>query len=421
MSDKGANSKYLLSVHALTFIVSILTTVILPKALNNVDYIEAMKLMAVVNVIIPICSFGLPTYLMRYYSCNKSNLISNIFLLGFTGLILSFILLTIFSSVSELSIKVVILVLFIAFISSLFSISGSLGRITQSLSLYFTSTFTPKLLLLCSIMICLYYIRKPIDYSLYLELWLLVSIVTLFFVAGKVRALNKISSLDKKNDNKNNLTYKTSLFFCVPLVFSNLMAMFLPLVERYLLQGLIAPEQMVLYLFNLDFFSKVSGVMLLTLKVVVFPKIILLPENRKVEAFKKYLKLCVLFAIGLILISPLLTYFFHNVILKPLGHSDLFDKYVSIVMIVYTLILSINYMVLIGLVIINKNKYLIITTTLTLVLHVAGIYILSPKYGALGASLSLLISSIVSVIVLFLITYKGIDGFQKNNHKIYKA
>jgi O-antigen/teichoic acid export membrane protein len=199
------------------------------------------------------------------------------------------------------------------------------------------------------------------------------------------------------------------------------MVMFLPLVERYLLQGLIDPEQMVLYLFNLDFFSKVSGVMLLTLKVVVFPKIILLPESRKIEVFKKHLKLCVFFAIGLILISPLLTYFFHNVILKPLGHSDLFDKYVSIVMIVYTLTLSINYMILIGLVIINKNKYLIITTTLTLVLHIVGIYMLSPKYGALGASLSLLLSSLVSIIVLFLITYKGIDDFQKNNHKIYKT
>lgn len=421
MSERGASSKYLLSVHALTFIVSICLTIVLPKVLKANDYVEVMKLIAVVNFIIPICSFGLPTYLMRNYRCNKKKLFFNFASLSLIGICMAIIVLFVMNFITSIDTDIAIIVLFLAFISSLFSVLSSLGRITKDLGLYFSSTFISKFFLLIVLLYIIYLVGEKITYAYYFELWLTVSLITLLIVSVKVHWKIKSNELfsNKDVDNNEYLTFKNSLLFCLPLIFSNLIVMLLPLVERYLLQELIPPEQMVMYLFNVDFFSKISSVFLLTLKVVVFPKIILLPKNTQIFAYRKYFKKLMLFVSAIFMLSPLLAYTFNFIILIPLGNGDLFDIKIATLLILYTMFVSVNYMVLIALIIVNKNKYVILTTTLNIILHVAGIYFLSPIYGALGASVSLLMSSVVSVLVLYFISALEVRKFEKDYCKIY--
>lgn len=415
MKNGRGSNKALLIIHGLTFLISIFFSTLLPKVLGIEEYITVMQITAFINLLLPIGTFSAPTFLIRQYnSLDRAELLKLIIQLFFIGAaIVIGIVLIAFLGLELLSLNAALLVFLISIFSSLLTTITALARIQSNFYLYFFTTIFVKLLVI--LILIFYYSKEFLTVNQFFFLWggssLCVLLLALIF-------LRKPLELAKSNNGVVLDTELTSLkeilLFCFPMVIANIITMLLPLIERYFLEGYISSDELALYIFNVDILAKISAIILLMLKVVIFPKIMLSKKDIQIDLFYMYLKKVSLFVGIFALSSPLQAYLFGFFIIEILGYVNYYDFYVAVLLIIFSLITPLNYMLTIGLVLINKNKFLLISTTITLVLHIAGMLLLGKRYAAFGVSLSLVISILISSIILFFYTLVKIHEYKKN-------
>ncbi|TMN77042.1 MULTISPECIES: hypothetical protein [unclassified Pseudoalteromonas] len=415
MSKGRGDNKILLFVHGLTFLVSIIFSLLLPKALGVQDYIIVMQITAFINFLLPICAFASPTLMIRQYnSLDRSVLflqIIKLYLLG--SLLVTAIIVFTLLYLDVMTINIAILVFFITLFSSVLTGIAAFARAQTLLFLYSLCTILVKLNLL--LIVTFFYIDNTLSATHLLFLWTLSGGIVLFLAFVYMEQPLSIAKLNSDVVEKNELLNMNEVIvFCFPVVFANLLTMLLPLLERFLLGGLISSGDLALYLFNIDILAKFSSVILLALKVVVFPKIMLTKKGLQVELFYTYLKKVSIIIFFVFLASPFLSYLYGVIIAKFIGYNEYYDFYVVILLITYSLVIPFNYMLTIGLVIINKNKFLLVSTSMTLFLHVVGILVFSEKYAALGASSSLFFSFLISSLILLFYTLVKVNEYKSN-------
>ncbi|TOI94732.1 hypothetical protein CGI49_23505, partial [Vibrio parahaemolyticus] len=68
--------------------------------------------------------------------------------------------------------------------------------------------------------------------------------------------------------------YVKSIFFCLPIVISNVLVMFVPFLERTVIDTMLSKDILAQYVFNFEVSSKISAVVLLSLKILIWPNIV---------------------------------------------------------------------------------------------------------------------------------------------------
>ncbi|WP_219811914.1 hypothetical protein, partial [Vibrio jasicida] len=78
------------------------------------------------------------------------------------------------------------------------------------------------------------------------------------------------------------------LGYCIPLAFANILVMFLPLMERTLIEQQLSLNELAQYVFNFEIASKFTTVFLLCLKLIVWPNIVDSNNSKEKYKYKKY-------------------------------------------------------------------------------------------------------------------------------------
>ncbi|TBT12876.1 hypothetical protein D5E82_13630 [Vibrio parahaemolyticus] len=95
--------------------------------------------------------------------------------------------------------------------------------------------------------------------------------------------------LPKRNSNKTTKCsdYVKSIFFCLPIVISNVLVMFVPFLERTVIDTMLSKDILAQYVFNFEVSSKISAVVLLSLKILIWPNIVDSSEKEEKAKYKK--------------------------------------------------------------------------------------------------------------------------------------
>lgn len=420
MRKRQGSSKALLIIHAITFLISIIFSASLPKLLGVQDYIVVMQISALINFLLPICAFASPTlFIKKYNFTDRLSLFRQVLKLYSLGTLTVLISIFIFFNfLGEIDYKIAVHTFVITMFTSFLVGITTFARVESKVLLYAVSTILIKLNVL--VIVSVFYGSESLSTSQFLAVWsyssVFVFLLSLILMKSPVKNALMNVGVEANHEIEN---FKQMLVFCSPIVFANVLTMLLPFFERYILDGLIDKDGLALYLFNIDILSKVSSILLLVLKVVIYPRIMLSNKNAQIKLFSSYLKNVFFICLIVILSSPLISFVYGLLIKGVLGYVNYYDMGVSLFLISYSMIVPLNYILSIGLVITNKNKFLMISTSLTLIMHMIGVNILSSNYGVLGVSFSLFFSIVITSLVLYFYTKVKVNEYEKNYCKIH--
>ena len=414
-ANKKKSNKLLLLSHIWTFIAGLLLAVLLPKVLVISEYIIAMKVIALIGILIPVCSFAVPTFLIRQYNNSKGNelviVIGKLLGIGFFISIITLLFFNLFSQFGIYNYKILIAI--IVFLSAGLNILGASARMQSDAILYFHAIATSKIITILFVCVC--YIMGNMSVDTFLEIWLLSLIITILIASKRVK-FSYLKLIDnKKSHSFDVLTTRSAFIFCYPIVISNCLIVIIPLIERILLPSIISENDLALYVFNMDVFGKIGSIFLLVLKVIVFPSILKVSKREQYHEYIKYFKVLLFLEVIIFLVTMIFVTSFGCFIYTYFGLNGFFDPIVILIIVAIFIISTINYMFTIGLAIVGDNKVLLVTTAITLISHTIGMIFIGREFGVQGIAFSYLLSVILSSVILGFFSFRKLNVFEKNN------
>jgi O-antigen/teichoic acid export membrane protein len=402
-----------LSAHAVTFIISLLLTILFPYYLGVEEYANYAIIISIINFLIPIATLGTIPFIIRNYK-NQSNRAFDLSWvtkrLFFSGCVMSTGILIVVIQFSRVELQLIqIFAIILAVISSAaLTVASGFYRASGDGWSYFTAIGVQKVALILIICACFYYSSDLNNVNGYFIALLSSTILSILIVKFNIFPKNE-------NKQKNIQSYVIGVKYCLPIAFSNLLVMAIPLIERVIITTDLTSVALAQYVFNFDISTKLSAVILIVLKVIVWPKIVVGDATEETIRYKKVLKYGVLIVVIYLVAIVFLSSYGYNGLMKwifpskPLANINIF-----LLSLIYSSLIIISYLVNMGLLLTGKTKIMLFSCLVTLLLHLLGMMVLIPTYGVIGAALSICFAQFFNIIISYLLNLKYIKRHKNN-------
>ncbi|MDG2644853.1 oligosaccharide flippase family protein [Vibrio parahaemolyticus] len=385
------NNVIYISSHIITFISGLILTLLLPRFLSVSDYASLSIEISLLNMLLPIATFGLTPYIIRNFKKQETmtyHLRDTVFFLFVIGNALAFFIFALYLFIKTGAVNVITLFLVVSsiIVTSLITVSSGLYRVKKEPIKYFCVVSLSKFFLLVFVLSSIFYFHYWENEYYFFSL-LISGLLVALICKGDMLPKRNINKTTKCSD------YVKSIFFCLPIVISNVLVMFVPFLERTVIDTMLSKDILAQYVFNFEVSSKISAVVLLSLKILIWPNIVDSSEKEEKAKYKKY-GLKVVF----VLISTVAIIFVFG---RPLYEImiDLFlsESYNNFIVFLYAVTFSalsvLLYYINLSVLLSGKTYIMTIGCLIISFSHYTGLVYLVPIYGVIGAC----ISSVVSV------------------------
>ncbi len=243
----------------------------------------------------------------------------------------------------------------------------------------------------------------------YLNLYLVSSVISVVFLFPYLIQLRTY----KKLFSSHNLFKLDGLFdavkFCVPVLLANILVMGIPLFERSYLVSNTDELLLAQYIFNYELSLKITGLILLVMKILVWPYI---TDKNESQEKKRYVNvgrlllpsLCVMVFI-VILSEPL-----YNFITVSINH-EFSNHNIFTLCTLYSAFLVLNYYINLSFLLTANSSYMTKGSFLTLLFHVFLIDLFFNEFGVYGVLVSASTSILLSMLIVFILNYRNFCRF----------
>lgn len=399
---------YLLA-HFVSFLASVSLTVMLAKYLSVSEFGRYGVWLSVLNFLLPIATLSMSPYIIRNIkngSFSTYGFLKTVSVLFFLGLLAAgAIFLMIFICMPQLGGSYVSgMVFYWALASSaVLVLAAAFGRALDKPLFYLLNVGGQKTISLILLLLIMCLATTPMVEHYFMASAASSSIV----VAG----IGFVSYFHIFSDQNARTKIRDGLRFCVPVVVANSLVLALPLIERAVLFGWAEPGDLGRYVFNFEMVAKFLSVILLVMKVVVFPSVIGGNKENEIVRYRWYFRnLLFLLALALCL-AQVFVYFAYDWVLSVSGMSEYADRKIFMFATFYSVMLILGYMLNVGVMVTGKTKFMSYGAALMLMCHVAGLYIMVPVFGVYGAAMSLVMSQAIHLLVLYFFSEKEIRKY----------
>ena len=327
-----------------------------------------------------------------------------------SGCVFSAVILIVVIQFSRVELQLIqkIAIMLAVITSAALTVASGFYRASDDGKSYFTAIGIQKVSLILIIIACFYLSNNLKNVNGYLIALLSSTFLSLMIVKFKIFPENENKKMDMQS-------YISGVKYCLPIAFSNLLVMAIPLMERMIITTDISTEALAQYVFNFDISTKISAVILIVLKVIVWPKIVSGDAIEEIIRYKKALRYgIVIVAIYLVVVISLSSHGY-DVLMKwifpskPLANINVF-----ILSLIYSSLIIISYLVNMGLLLTGKTKIMLLSCLVTLLFHLFGMKILIPTYGVMGAALSICFAQFLNIVISYLFNLRYIKRHENN-------
>ena len=397
------NAIYIAS-HGITFLAGFVLTIMLPKILSVSEYAQLSIEIALLNILLPIAAFGLTPYIIRTFPKQDDityNLRDTVYFLFIIGNFIAFggvVLISLFRNDTLNFVSLSVLILAIVF-TSLGTVASGLYRAKKDAVKYFMIVVSSKTLLLVCVLGSFYTFNDwTVEY--YFVSLLISAALAILICQGDVlpsKYLNKKTTL---------ADCRKSLYFCFPIVLSNVLVMAVPFLERSIIDVMLLEEELAQYVFNFEVSAKFSAIVLLSIKILIWPNIVDKLEEKEKVKFKKYGYKIILILTGVVS----LICFFGETTYEYVVGVFINKFYINFEVFSFAIIFAALNVLLyyINLSVLLSGKTYIMTFGCVLILssHYFGLIYLIPIYGIAGASISAILSTTFGIIFSIVLNNK---------------
>lgn len=385
--------------HLVTFVVSVIATLITPKVLGVEGYAQYAVVYALINFLIPISSFGLVPFIIRNFKnrdgrafdLHKVSLI--LFWIG-TLLASLVLILQAWLAESKLFQRSDYLVVLGAVISTAsLVVASGYYRAADKAKIYFLLVAGQKILALVSFLLIFYFVRN--DYLAFFYGIVLSNIVVAFLVRFR---------LFPPDEGKLGIEQiAVPLKVCAAIMCSNALLLFLPWFERQFLFSHISSLELSKYVFNAELTAKLLAGVLLVLKVVVYPKVMSGSPAAEVAAYHRAMKggaivVCLVYllaiAVSYYFYEPLLKWFFSDTSFSSLGYFQF--------QMAYSCLVVVSYISYIGVMLTGKTLLMVLGSIALVAIDLSCLLLLVDGFGAYAAIIGLVIGQLASIAICIL-------------------
>ena len=398
-----------LVAHIVTFLCGLLITISLPYLLSSNEYNTTYLMISLLNVLIPIGSFGLTPFIIRYFK--KAEVLNlDLFSISISLLILgsAFVCVAIsfFSAFDLYDFKKTTLAMIWLSVSfgAVAVVLSAFYRASNNAKSYFIIVAGSKLLFIPVVMLGIYLFSHQ-----YLNVYLISSVISVAFFFPFLINFKYFRKLFLLPNLFNFKDFFNSVRFCVPVLLANILVMGIPLFERSYLVSKADENLLAQYIFNYELSLKITGLILLVMKILIWPYITDKDESqerKKYVTVGKFLipSLCVM--VFLVVISEPLYGFFVLNINEAFVNHDIF-----ILCTLYSAFLILNYYINLSFLLTEKSGYMTKGSFLSLLLHVIFIDLFFDRFGVYGVLISASTSMLLSMLIVFILNYKNFRRF----------
>ena len=402
--------KYLLA-HVITFFCSFILILLLPYYLNEEQYSNYAVITSAINFFIPLATFGLVPFIIRHYK-NKDNrtfdlryVTVRVFIFGLLSSIVIYSATVYFTENVRLIEYFFVIPLAFA-LSALSTVSSGYYRAANKHNKYFNIIATQKLILCSVVFLSFYffdYLRTP---KVFFYLTVLSLLISLVFVK-----LDFFPNDEEKQ--RSELGVITGLKYCAPIAMSNIILMAIPFYERSYILGYVSNIQFSQYVFNFELAAKITAIILLVLKIMVWPKIVggeVSEElNKYYSVVRRTFLLTVIISAALVLFS---NYFYESILDSVYSSHQLSNVGVFHGAIAFSMFTVLLYVVNLGFLLTGKTNCMMLVYVVILICHIILLFFFVPTHGLTGVIISILISQFFGLAIaiflnrIFLIKYE---------------
>jgi O-antigen/teichoic acid export membrane protein len=399
------SKKLFLIAHIFTFVISLVMALLLPSYLGITSYADVVVWLSLINFLSAIASVSLVPFIIRNYNrldeltYDLARVTRIVFSLGSLS---SFVVVCglFFFGFFKLSFTQWFLIYSLSLLVAATVISTGYYRAANKYWTYFIVVAGSKILLFV-LFVAFYFIENKVSASEYMILYLLSLLFVLILVRFSIfmpsdNSVRKSGGLDN------------ALRFCAPIAFTNIVIMLLPVVERGVIQSKLSELDMGVYVFNFELGLKVTTVILLVLKLMVWPLI----ANGNPEKERKlyrywFIKVSVIATLALVVVLSFGEFLYVYIIGMFVG-----NEFVNVSIFKYALVFSyisvMSYMVNVGVMLAGRTSLMILGAVIFLMSHLIGMTSFIDKYGIESVSISIVISFALSVVVVSILNRKFI-------------
>jgi len=319
---------------------------------------------------------------------------------GIFGIFLSGLALALYSSIfDEFSNWLLTLLFLICLTMALQNICTAVYRVSQRHREYLLTIILPKLVSALIIFLLATSAKQISLQDLLLAILIPSALISIFnvFSIFQIDVFSNLMAKFEKNE------VKKAIFFCFPVMCSNCIFLFTPVFERTLIYSSYDHRFLSLYAFNYDLILKFLAVIILSLKVVFYPKI--MQSVNPTKSFKRLVRLAAIvgmFFVPIFIIPGELAYKWLLNDMLDLGKYH--DSTLFILLCAYVCLVSCAYIASIGVMVSGKTKLLLISSLTFLLVHVSilgGIKFFRLDYIFIPLSLVIAQSSAFIVLAIF--------------------
>jgi O-antigen/teichoic acid export membrane protein len=259
----------------------------------------------------------------------------------------------------------------------------------------------------------LQYKEKPIQYLFYNALKLALSFgLTIFFVknlkmgvegilyarligGGVTVLISLFTIILPQCESKIDLqTIKKSIKFGLPMVVSNIGYTLFMISDRYLLNWLSTSEETGKYGFGLKIANFINLIFVQTIGMSYFPSIMSNESEKDNVRYYRKMLTYYCFVIGFLVLGFLL--FYKDILWIVVTDKKYWEGLKVVPMLSLSfMIMGMNYFVGIGLFLKNQTKYYLFPSFSALLINIVLNFLLIPKYGMIGAGISVIAAQII--------------------------
>ena len=381
----------------MTFICSFVVILILPYYLNDAQYSNYALVSSMINFFIPIATFGLIPFIIRNYNnsehrgFNLRYVAIAVFTFGVLSSLLIYGLISIVVVNDELGeYKYLIPVVFI--LSALSTVASGYYRASNKPKKYFHVIAGQKIILCVGVIFIFYFIEE--FRSAYVFFLITALSICLSLALTK---LDIFPTLENKEKEVVSIFY--GLKYCAPIAISNVLLMTIPFYERIFITNYLTSIQFSQYVFNFELASKITAIILLLLKVIIWPKIAIGSPKEEIKKYyyitKRLFFIVVLFAILSIFVSK---FIYEDIMLVIYSDNRVSNVTLFIAAMLFSTFVILLYIVNLGFLLTGNTNVMMLVYVLILLSHISLLYYMMPLYGLNGVVYSIILSQFLGLI-----------------------
>lgn len=410
-----------LSTHGVTFVTNIILTILLANYLSVQEYVFYGQASSAVNFLIPLCSAGLVPFIIRHFQNydNRDFDLGSITRTIYWGGCCLLLLILGASLLLDISIKskaVSFAIYGSVVINAASILSNALQRAKRQSLRYIWVSVGSRLIGLGAL---LYFFMRSSAYH-NVETYLM----SLMFGTAVVLAVLHFRIFPDREADKSRepKALKAALHFTVPVMIASSISQSTPFFERTILSGTLGHEALSQYIFTSEIALKLLAVILLMMRLVVFPRLVSGNPERERSTYRKIIQWTLpgSFVLGalVLLASP-----FYSIVMGLfINDHRLINPTLFSIIGIFSISLIIQYIFQMGLFLTGRTSISLYTSAAALVLHLTIAPFAARWAGVEGVALSLIFAQVITLIACYTtgihkyIFHKSETKLSKNNN-----